>query len=261
MRPSISLSLLALPALLFAVGCAHHQTVVADVPQTAPSLAPSRTAPPHTPPAASNSGRILATPAPPGGVNDDDLDFIAHHKPIWSETGHASWYSAPYKGRKSANGQVFDDHALTAAHRTLPMGSLLVVTNLKTGQSSPMRVTDRGPFVPDRNLDLTIAAAKALGVYLPGTAPIRVDVYRTPKPIEVGGRWCVQFGAFTHEHLALKLKKVLQEKFPDAQVIEFPGENAFWVRIRPAGDDRKQAESIARRVKIKEGQPYLTRLD
>ena len=72
---------------------------------------------------------------------------MATHTPILTEVGYATWYTAPYAGRKSANGQVFDDDAMTAAHRTLPMGSLVVVTNLKTGQSSAMRITDRGPFV------------------------------------------------------------------------------------------------------------------
>src|ERR1039457_6250428 len=70
------------------------------------------------------------------------------------------------KGRKAANGQVFNDHALTAAHRPLPMGSLIVVTNLKTGESAAMRITDRGPFVEGRLIDLSIASAKATGVYL-----------------------------------------------------------------------------------------------
>ena len=99
-------------------------------------------------------------------------------------------------------GRSFDDDALTAAHRTLPMGSLVVVTNLKTRQASAMRITDRGPFVPDKIIDLTIASAKAIGIYRVGTAPVRIDVYETPKPIDTGGRWCVQIGAFTSERKA-----------------------------------------------------------
>jgi rare lipoprotein A len=173
----------------------------------------------------------------------------------------ASWYTAPYKGRKAANGQVFSDYSLTAAHRTLPMGSLITVTNLKTGQSSAMRITDRGPFVEDRSLDLTIASAKATGVYWPGSARVRIDVYRTPKPIDRGGRWCVQIGAFTSESKAKKLKAQLLDKYPDANVIEFPGEKSYWVRIRPQGDNREMAVSIARHLRPAEGEAYLTRLD
>lgn len=249
--------------LLVAVGCAHHRTTARR--STAPqSLPPAPSAPVEsgrteaTPPPAS---RIPPTPAPPGGVNADDLDYVSTHRPILSEDGYATWYSAPYKGRKSANGQVFSDRALTAAHRTLPMGSLIKVTNLKTGQSAAMRITDRGPFVEGRTLDLTIASAKATGVYGAGLAAVRIDVYRTPKPIDRGGRWCVQIGAFHSEHGANKLKSQLLRKYPAANVIEFPGQDSYWVRIRPEGDNRELAETIARRLRPSEGDAFLTRLD
>lgn len=183
------------------------------------------------------------------------------HEPVLTEVGYATWYTAPYKGRKAANGEVFNDAALTAAHRTLPMGSLVVVTNLKTGQWSAMRITDRGPFVDGRILDLTIASAKATGVYRAGLVRVRLDVYETPKPIDTGGRWCVQIGAFHSERLALKLKQQLQDRYPEANVIEFPGQDSYWVRIRPHGDDRAMAESIAKRLRPAEGEAFLTRLD
>lgn len=206
-------------------------------------------------------GRIPITPVPEGGITEEDREFVLTHRPIYSEEGEATWYRAPYKGRRAANGQVFDDDALTAAHRTLPMGSLIVVTNLQTRQASAMRISDRGPFVPDKTLDLTIASAKSIGVYRVGTARVRIDVYETPKPIETGGRWCVQIGAFTSEGRAVKLKEKLLREYPNAKVIEFPGERSWWVRIRPVGDDRNQAEDIARRLEPEEGAAYLTRLD
>jgi rare lipoprotein A len=205
--------------------------------------------------------RIPVTPVAPGGITAEDLDFVATHRPILSEVGYATWYTAPYKGRRAANGQVFDDWAMTGAHRTLPMGSLVVVTNLKTGQSSALRITDRGPFVEDRMLDLTMASAKAVGVYRVGMALVRMDVYETPKPIDVGGRWCVQIGAFHQEEDAIALKAQLLRDYPGANVIEFPGEKSFWVRIRPQGDDRAMAEQIARLLQPVEGNAYLTRLD
>jgi rare lipoprotein A len=200
-------------------------------------------------------------PAPPGGVSPEDLDFVNTHNPILTEEGLATWYTAPYKGRKAANGQVFDDRALTAAHRTLPMGSLIVVTNLKTGQSSAMRITDRGPFVDGRIIDLTIASAQATGVYRAGLAEVRIDVYQTPKPIETGGRWCVQIGAFKSEQAAERFKQQLLRKYPASNVIEFPGEDSYWVRIRPQGDNREQAEAIAQSLRPTEGEAFLTRLD
>jgi len=244
----------------FASGCGHKQArAPRPAPQAAPPPVQSQSIPPQS--ATAPPPRIAPTPAPPGGVSDDDLDFINTHKPILVEDGLATWYTAPYKGRKAANGQVFSDQALTAAHRTLPMGSLIVVTNLSTSQSSAMRITDRGPFVEDRILDLTIASAKATGVYRAGLSRVRMEVYRTPKPIDSGGRWCVQIGAFKSEHKARKLKAQLLRKYPDANVIDFPGEDSYWVRIRPQGDNREQAELIARRIRPAEGEAFLTRLD
>jgi rare lipoprotein A len=257
-------------ALLVVTGCGHRRTKptpepeeLAPLPQTYSRPAP----PPYTPPPAystaprSSSSRIPITPVPPGGVSQEDLRFVATHEPILSQEGFATWYTAPYKGRKAANGQIFDDRALTAAHRTLPMGSLVVVTNVKTGQSSAMRITDRGPFVDGRIVDLTIAAAKATGVYRVGLARVRIDVYQTPKPIDSGGRWCVQIGAFRSEDEAIRLKQQLAHRYSTASVIEFPGERSYWVRIRPEGDDRAVAEYIAKHLKPSEGEAFLTRLD
>jgi rare lipoprotein A len=247
--------------LLAIAGCDHRKKVAVAPPpnELAPYIKPTYVPPPSS--GTKATGRIPITPVPPGGVSEEDLDFVATHAPILTEEGFATWYTAPYVGRKSANGQVFDDDALTAAHRTLPMGSLVVVTNLKTGQSAAMRITDRGPFVDGRMLDLTRAAARATGVYRAGLAEVRLDVYRTPKPIDTGGRWCVQIGAFHNERDALKLKAQLIHKYSDANVIEFPGEKSYWVRIRPEGDNREVAESIARHLRPSEGEAFLTRLD
>lgn len=258
-------SVLAAVSLAVA-GCGHHRNVKPLPPDQAYSPATPAPAPAPTPdyPTARRSTspeRIPVTPVPPGGVSADDLEYVAHHRPMVSEVGFATWYTAPYKGRKAANGEVFDDHAMTAAHRTLPMGSLIKVTNLKTGQSAAMRITDRGPFVVGNVVDLTIASAKATGVYRIGTAQVRIDVYRTPKPIDRGGRWCVQIGAFKDEEKALRLKSQLLRKYPQSSVIEFPGEASYWVRIRPQGDDREQAEFIAKHLRPAEGTAFLTRLD
>ena len=250
--------------LLVASGCGHRTTVAQlPAPQAAPppyqTQAQAQVYPPA--PVKPAPGRIAPTPAPRGGVSDEDLDFINTHRPILTEEGMATWYTAPYKGRQAANGQVFSDRALTAAHRTLPMGSLIVVTNLSTGQSSAMRITDRGPFADGKIIDLTIASAKATGIYRVGSARVRLDVYRTPKPIETGGRWCVQIGAFHSEHQAIKLKEQLLRKYPSSNVIEFPGQDSYWVRIRPQGDNREQAEFIARHLRPADAEAFLTRLD
>lgn len=246
--------------LLLVSGCRHHNQVarMPPPPPLPPSSAPPPSYPPHTPPPAA---RIPITPVPPGGISAEDLDYIATHRPIATQTGYATWYTAPYKGRKAANGEIFDDDAMTAAHRTLPMGSLIVVTNLRTGQSGAMRITDRGPFVEGRIVDLTEASAKATGIYRAGLARVRIDVYEAPKPIMTGGRWCVQIGAFHSRRAALRLKARLQRAYPEANVIDFPGEHSYWVRIRPQGDDRTKAEYIARHTHPSEGDAFLTRLD
>ena len=246
--------------LLGASGCRHKENQARVAPPQA--LPPEAHPAPVAPQASGTAPAIIpVTPLPPGGISEDDLAFVATHRPVLSEVGYATWYTAPYKDRRAADGQVFDGDAMTAAHRTLPMGSLVVVTNLKTGESHAMRISDRGPFVEDRMLDLTVASAKAVGVYRAGMALVRMDVYATPKPIDTGGRWCVQIGAFHNEEDAMALKAQLLQTYPGANVIEFPGENNFWVRIRPQGDDRAAAEQIARHLQPVEGNAYLTRLD
>jgi rare lipoprotein A len=253
-------------ALLGVSGCRHRQNAQLPPPQELPPPAYTPQQPaygsetgPETQPAP--LGPIPITPVPPGGVSAADLEYVNTHQPIMSEVGYATWYTAPYKGRKAANGEVFNDDAMTAANRTLPMGSLVVVTNLKTGQYGVMRINDRGPFVEGRIVDLTIASARATGVYRAGIAWVRMDVYRTPKPVATGGRWCVQIGAFHSESLAIRLKEKLIEEYPDSDVIEFPGEDSYWVRIRPEGDNRQMAEYIARHLHPSEGDAFLTRLD
>jgi peptidoglycan lytic transglycosylase len=253
-------TLLGLVCVLVLSGCRHRSAQLPPPQQLPPPAQPTYVPPPERSEAAPPE-RIPITPVPPGGVSADDLDYVATHQPIATQTGLATWYTAPYRGRRAANGQVFDDRALTAAHRTLPMGSLVVVTNLRTGQSSVMRIADRGPFVDGRVIDLTIASAKATGVYRVGLARVRIDVYETPKPIKTGGRWCVQIGAFHDASAALRLKAKLERQYAGANVIEFSGERSYWVRIRPEGDARGMAEYIARHVHPSEGDAFLTRLD
>lgn len=250
--------------LLIVSGCSHRNRVAQQPPPQALPPSASAQLPPQQYPSQTQSaplGPIPITPVPPGGVSPEDLQFVATHKPIATQEGLASWYTAPYKGRKAANGQVFSDQAMTAAHRTLPMGSLIVVTNLQTGQSSAMRINDRGPFVTGRIVDLTIASAKATGIYPRGIARVRIDVYETPKPISSGGRWCVQIGAFHSERQAIKLKQQLLRTYADSNVIEFAGEDSYWVRIRPEGDNLAMARYIANHLHPVEGEAFLTRLD
>jgi rare lipoprotein A len=241
-------------ALVCLAGCSHH-TQVAYAPPPPPAVViPSQPAPqpaapqPATPP--------VVEPAP-----SSDEAIVASRQPIYTEEGMASWYGPNYHAHRGANGQLYDQNGISAAHRTLPMGSLIRVTNLQTGQSAIMRITDRGPFVPDRVIDLSIGAAKAVGVWRPGTAHVRIDVYDAPRPIGVGGRWCVQIGAFSSQHDAVKLEEHLLHKYETANVIEFTGPTGHWVRIRPQADDHDRAVQIAKSISPKQGEAYLVRLD
>lgn len=252
-----------LTGLMVLAGCGHKQQAVYTPPPPPAVTTPANPAP-STPSTAGSSAPATQTGTTPSAALSDseaDTDFVATHNPIYSETGMASWYGPPYHNRRGANGQIFDQNAMSAAHRTLPMGSLIRVTNLESGQTAIMRVTDRGPFVPDRILDLSVASAKAVGVWRPGTAKVRIDVYAAPKPIEGGGRWCVQIGAFSNEKEAVKLEEHLERKYQTANVIEFTGPTGHWVRIRPLNDDKQRAVEIAKELKPEEGEAYLVRLD
>ena len=255
-RPAACLSLSLL--ILGVAGCGHKQVAAyVPPPPSAPSL-PSPASAATTAPPAPNPPSSSATPVTADAA---DLAFVARHAPIYVETGTASWYGPPYNRRRGANGEIFDQNMLSAAHRTLPMGSLLRVTNVATGQASVMRVTDRGPFVPGRVLDLSVASAKSIGVWQPGTATVRIEVFEAPKPIAEGGRWCVQIGAFQHEARAIELEQKLQRRYQTANVIEFTGPTGHWVRIRPLGDDKARALALEAEVQPEEGAAYLVRLD
>lgn len=154
---------------------------------------------------------------------------------------------------------------MTAAHLTLPLGTTVRVTNLTNNQSVIVKITDRGPFVHGRIIDLSLAAAKATGVYREGVARVRVDAYAAPVKANAtpGGRWCVQVGAFAHESDAVKLKEELARRYTTAKVIEFAGPTGHWVRINPGQPDRAHAAQVADAIHPKDpaAQPYLIRTD
>ncbi len=102
--------------------------------------------------------------------------------PRTGQTGEASWYGERHHGRLTASGEPYDMNELTAAHPSLPLGSKVLVTNLKNGKSVQVRINDRGPHVDGRIIDLSYAAAKQLGAVPSGTIPVRLQVISTPPP-------------------------------------------------------------------------------
>jgi rare lipoprotein A len=151
---------------------------------------------------------------------------------------------------------------MTAAHRTLPLGTVVRVTNLQAQRSATVTITDRGPFVEGRIIDLSLAAAKAIDVWRAGTAKVKLEVLKTPASLTSGGRWAVQIGGFQGEHAADKEVSHLSKRYQDAKVISFSSPTGdYWVRVRVPNDDRKQAEEIARNARTSEGAIFLVRLD
>jgi rare lipoprotein A len=193
----------------------------------------------------------LAEPTMPAGA-----------RPISTEIGQASWYGPPYHNRVGSNGEVYNMHAMTAAHRTLPLGSIVRVTNLRTKHVALVRITDRGPFVPGRILDLSLAAAHKLDVYQPGVAEVKVEVMQAPAPLDTGGKWAVQIGSFAHEREADKLADHLTRRYRTAKVQHFGSPiGDWWVRVRVLDDDRKRAQQVAAETDTPEGAVFLVRLD
>jgi len=229
-----------------------------------------RVTPPPPPPittpavAASASASVPAPPpsALPREKNSDELTFPTDAKPLLVETGMASWYGAPYHNRRGSNGELYDMNAMTAAHRTLPLGSIVRVTNIKTGHSCIVRITDRGPFVEGRILDLSYAAAQKIDVWRPGVAQVRLEVMRTPIPLAQGGRWAVQIGGFDESETARGLADHLSRRYHTAKVLCFSSPvGEWWVRIRVLDDDRERAEEVAHETQTSEGSIFLVRLD
>jgi rare lipoprotein A len=95
---------------------------------------------------------------------------------VKTQVGTASWYGPRFHGRKTANGEIFNQRALTAAHRKLPLGTFVRVTSLDTGRSVTVRINDRGPYIDGRIIDLSHAAARRLGIVRQGVGKVRVQV-------------------------------------------------------------------------------------
>lgn len=186
----------------------------------------------------------------------------ASAKTLLTEIGRASWYGPPYHNRHGSNGEVYNMHAMTAAHRTLPLGSIVRVTNLSTGHKALVRITDRGPFIPGRIIDLSLAAARKLDVYRPGVAEVKLEVMQTPVPLETGGKWAVQIGGFPHEEAAGKLADHLTRRYRTAKVQRFSSPAGdWWVRVRVLDDDRQRAQNLAAETYTPEGAVFVVRLD
>src|SRR5262245_49638037 len=167
------------------------------------------------------------------------------------ETGLASWYGHPYHGRRTASGEVYDMNELTAAHRALPLGTRLMVTNLDNARAVDVRVNDRGPFVDGRILDLSYGAARVLGADRSGVIPVRLRVISLPLPrppvaaaAPSGLTFAVQVGAFTSRVRAEGLRDAVGREGETAVISEAEVRGEMFYRVR-VGDYREREEARA----------------
>jgi rare lipoprotein A len=230
-------------ALVAAAGCGHR-TTVARQPVPAPQPAPF---PPSGVPS-QPSGPPPSTERQPAVAG------------VYSEEGVASWYGNPFDGRRTSNGEIYDMHQFTAAHRTLPFGAVLRVTNLSNGMQTQVRINDRGPFVANRVIDLSLSAAQAIGMVGPGTAHVRIEMISGPNPQL--GFFGVQVGAFTVEANAEKLREQLSARYSPVSVVPFTTANGNFYRVRVGRVPTEEAANqIAVQLQAEQFTTFVVRLD
>ena len=239
------LYLLAFLSFLSLFGCGSRRPVTArrqpptlePAPSAAPPAAPSATRPvrPNSP----------AAPAPAG----------------YAEEGSASWYGVPFHGRRASNGEIYDMNRMTAAHRTLPFETMLRVTNLTNGRSTSVRVTDRGPFVENRILDLSLAAARELDMVAAGVAAVRIEVLSGPDP--AAGFFTVQVGAFRERANAERLRDRLSAAYSPVFIQSYDSPEGLFYRVRVGRiKDEAAARQFGETLRAREGfTPFVIRLD
>jgi rare lipoprotein A len=181
-----------------------------------------------------------------------------------AEVGIASWYGHPYHGRPAANGEIYDMEQFTAAHRTLPFGTLVRVVNLENSKSVDVRINDRGPFVGDRIIDLSHAAARAIDMIGPGTARVRVEIAQMPAA-PPPGFYAVQVGAFQVRANAERLRAEMESRYGAAHLVLRPGDPPLWRVLVGRAATVDDAGSLAARIGTEQngklGQPFVIRDD
>ncbi len=174
---------------------------------------------------------------------------VAPGPPSTMEDGMASWYGIEEAGRATASGEIMDPERKTAAHRSLPFGSLVRVTDLQTGKTVEVIVNDRGPFVDGRIIDLSFAAAREIDLVDRGVTPVRIQVLGLEGPL-AARRWRVQMGSFAETARAQELAVLLQaEGYSPVVISAFEEGGATYHRVWVGEfQERDGAESLARRL-------------
>jgi rare lipoprotein A len=209
-----------------------------------------------------------------------------------TETGVASWYGHPYHGRHAANGEIYDMEKLTAAHRTLPFGTWVRVKNLENNKTVDVRITDRGPFIGGRILDLSHAAAVSIAMIGPGTAKVKITVIRAqevvvaaqpaspkpappppvlakvPPPIQTPpavDRFAVQVGTFTDRRNAERVQASMERAYGVATIVMREARPVQWRVLVGSEETEHGAELLAERIRsdpaAQSSSAFVVRLD
>ena len=203
-------------AVLFcATGCLHRHKAPAPAAQSIP--------PPSAPAVTPPSPRAPAAPAAPI---------------VQGEEGIASWYGHPYHGRRAASGEIYNMYAMTAAHRTLPFGTQVRVHDLENGRDVEVRINDRGPFVEGRIIDLSYAAAQAMG--MPGIARVRLEILGLGSTSEPAV-FAVQVGAFRDPANADRLKALIEASYGPVVILSFDRGDGLFYRVRVGHESSEDA--------------------
>ncbi|MGB2899977.1 MAG: septal ring lytic transglycosylase RlpA family protein [Candidatus Acidiferrum sp.] len=237
-------------------GCGSRRPVISR--RQPPPAQPTNT-PPATEEAAKRSTDLPETPATAAARKRN----TPGPAPVgYTEEGNASWYGAPFHGRRASNGEVYDMYKLTAAHRTLPFETMVRVTNVGNGKSTVVRITDRGPFVDNRIIDLSLAAAREIESVGPGVVPVRVEVLsRGVDP--TSGFFTVQVGAFRDRTNAERLRERLDASYSPIFIQQYDSPDGVFYRVRVgkiSGEDA--AQQFGEQLRDREGfTPMVLRLD
>jgi rare lipoprotein A len=165
----------------------------------------------------------------------------------YTEEGFASWYGYPYHGRHAADGEIYDMEKLTAAHRSFPFNTWVRVHDLDSGKSVDVRITDRGPFVDGRIIDVSRAAARDIDMLGPGTARVRVEVIRVPD-VTGGVGFAVQVGAFRDQGNAERFRERMEARYGWARLM-YRGNSELWRVLVGSEPTEDQANKLADRIR------------
>lgn len=207
-----------------------------------------------------------AEKAPPGAIPlPDDRPIAAQAAEtavsarISRETGTASWYGREMQDKATASGELFDMHAFTAAHRLLPLGTVVRITNLENFKSIKVKINDRGPFVRNRVIEVSYGAAKELGFAAQGTATVKIE---SIDPVSEGTNFTVQAAAFAEEENARLLKERLNRRFETVFIVPFESNAGRFYRVRVGSyATEEKAERIASKLTLEGLEPMVIRKD